>query len=517
MKKYNYISVIAILVLLTGSVSCSKWLDVRSSDEIIESEAFKETEGFRTALIGIYRQVASPDLWGRELSWGLTSNLANNFVYASSDPAYRPALNATADPYVNSTIRVHIDAVWAKAYNTIANINELLDKIESRDPSEFEVSFEKDVIMGEARGLRGLLHFTLLSLYRPAPVTGYNGEALPYVTTYPDYQPVTKQWNEYVKLMLDDIKESEKLLYHYDVEEGRNGAVFQFGANNMQNMDYYLYQNAGAWRNDGAVRDNAHDAFGFFATRGYRYNWWSANALLARVYSYLRDFDNAEKYADVILDNWVNANNFFLDTSTADPAGNPNLLDAKRRPEQLLAFYNKNVSANWKSAALTSYYKTQNPATLYDDKNDYRLTRLLTAVSGTNVFSRVWEPTAAGYSTNTNVEKHSRNLIPVIELPEMYFIKAECLAQKGNIEDALKEVKKVRDARQCLVVKTAADLTSFTDQLVLEAEREFFARGTAFQFLKKLNYPTVYNGAAVRKTLIDGWYVLPIPDAETNF
>ncbi|MBO6161234.1 MAG: RagB/SusD family nutrient uptake outer membrane protein [Bacteroidales bacterium] len=517
MKHCIELCVTAVLAL--SFASCNDWLDVRSSDEIIEKEAFQETEGFRTALVGVYRLMASPSLWGRELSWGLTSNLACNYQYGTSDPAYRPALNATSDPYANATIRSHIDVVWEQAYTAIANINELLARIEETEASAFEAPFEKEMIIAEARGLRGLLHFTLMELFVPAPVTGYDGEAIPYVTQYPDYQPAKKSFKEFQRLVAEDLTYAADHLYHYDVEEGRNKAVFQVGANNMQNMDYYLYQNAGAWRNDGTIRDNKADTFGFFVNRGYRLNWWGCTALLARYYSYLRDFDNAEKYADVILNDWVNANNFMLYDKTPQASTNPNLVDAKRRTEQLVAFYNNQVATNWSSVAGSTYYKTVNPTVLYDDTQDYRLTNLLNGTN-TNARPRMWELQDAAFATTgdaANIERYSRPLIPVLELPELYFIKAECLARKGDIPAALKCIKDVRDARQCLVVKTASDLDSFMDVLVDEAQREFFTRGTAFLFLKKLDLQEMYNGTAVRKQLPEGWYVLPIPESETTY
>lgn len=509
-----------VLAVSLSLVSCSKWLDVRSSEEIIESEAFQETEGFRTALVGIYRQIASPGLWGRELSWGLTSNLANNYQYASSDPAYRTALNATTDPYAGATIRSHIDAVWETGYNVIANINELLAQIDGVDASEFEAPFEKEIIMAEARGLRGLVHFALYQLFVPAPVTGYTGNAIPYVTDYPDYQPVTKSVADVQRLIEEDLKFALDHLYHYDVEEGRNKASFVAGGRNMQNMDYYLYQNAGAWRNDGVIRDNKADTYGFFVNRGYRLNWWGCNALLSRYYSYLRDFDNAERYADAILVDWVNENNYFLYAETPKAATNPNLIDAKRRTEQLVAVYNNKVAYNWATTAATTYYKVINPTTLYDDTQDYRLTDLLDGTTATNRRPYTWAQQNPAFATTGNassIEKYSRPLIPVIELPELYFIKAECLARKNDLAGALKCIKDVRDARQCIVVKSAADLDSFMTLLVTEAEREFFTRGTAFQFLKKLDWPTMYNGTAVRKTMPEGWYVLPIPESETSY
>ena len=521
MEKKRIITILlAAVLLVTGTVSCDKWLDVRSTDEIIEREAFNQTEGYRTALVGVYRILSDPGLYGRELSWGLVNSLSWCHLTGYSDPAYRQALQAASDPYAGATVRSHINPIWEKGYNAIANLNELLDKIKDEDPSLFETDFEKDMIMGEAYGLRALLHFVILECFVPAPVTGYTGPAIPYVTKYPDYQPVTASMDAVLKGIVADLDRAVDLLERYDVVEGRGKAVFVSGATDMMNMDYYLFQRAGNWRNDGKVRDNASDTFGFFVNRGYRLNWWGCNALLARVYSYMRDFDNAEKYADVILNDWVNKNNYSLDNSAPNPDANPNLIDTKRRKEQLIAFYRKNLAAEYASVNNTTssgYSRMVNPTTLFDDANDYRRTGLLRGTNAAQLYSRVWEMPNAAFSVNATIDNLSRPLIPVLELPEIYFIKAECLARKGNLDDALRLIKDVRDARQCVVAKTAADLDSFMSLLVDEAQREFFGRGTAFFFLKKLDWPEMYQGTAVRKVLPEGWYVFPKPESETDY
>ena len=51
--------------------SCNDWLDVRPSDEIKEEYLFETGNGYRTALNGIYRKLATFDLYGSNLSWGL--------------------------------------------------------------------------------------------------------------------------------------------------------------------------------------------------------------------------------------------------------------------------------------------------------------------------------------------------------------------------------------------------------------------------------------------------------------
>ena len=68
-------------ILLSGSAlllsaSCSKWLDVMPQGMTTEENLFSDYSGYRSALNGIYQQMSSASLYGRELSWGFTSALA---------------------------------------------------------------------------------------------------------------------------------------------------------------------------------------------------------------------------------------------------------------------------------------------------------------------------------------------------------------------------------------------------------------------------------------------------------
>jgi starch-binding outer membrane protein, SusD/RagB family len=508
MKKIKILSyIVAICPLLFASASCNKWLDVISDDEVFEDDAFSSTKGYRSALIGIYKTVASSSLYGQELTWGLKSTMSWNYQSGYSATAYRTILSEkTTDNTAGKNIA---DKIWSKAYYAIANCNELLQQIDGCE-DEFEYSWEKSMIMAEARGLRGLLHFELLQLFVPAPVTGYTGTALPYVTTYPDLKPEYKSMSDYLALVIEDLKYAQETLAPIDIDELRNKSHFVSGSIRLDNMDYVLFQAVGNIHSDGAKRDNAYGD-GFFAYRGYRFNYWSATGLLARVYSYMRDFDNAETYASTIIDDWVVDYQFNLYSSNPKAATNPARVDGKRRPEPILAFWNDQVCDDYVSVVGTSYDRMVELKYLFDGDltTDYRYTDLYNT---SNKRYRVWDE-----SDDRTVSKYSNPLLPAMELPEVYYIKAECLAQKGDISGADALIQKVRNARGCTAALGDTDLESFMNTLVNEAQRDFLTRGTTFCFLKKFDWPVIYNGTPAGWTVPEGWYVLPIPDSETAY
>ncbi len=514
MKKKNFKFIICALcsaVLMLSS--CNEWLDITSDQEVVGEDAFASTKGFRSALTGVYKIVASEALYGQELTWGLKASLSWNYKYGNAIPKYRNAMAAVLDGkeeiHQDGQTKAMAENIWKKSYNAIANLNNLLQEIEKCNDT-FEYDWEKNMIMAEARGLRALLHFELLQMFVPAPITGYTGKAIPYITTYPDLAPVHKNINEVLELVIKDLEYAQETLAPIDIDELRNKSQFVSGGNKLDNMDLVMFQGVGNIHSDGGKRDNAFGD-GFFAFRGYRFSYWSATGMLARVYSYMRDFTNAESYADAIIE-WVRPNQYNLCKGTKP--SNLNQLDAKRRPEPILAFWNDKVCEDYTTECGSIYHQMVDLSYLFagDETADHRYTTLY----NTETFRyRVWDGQDPALSENATVKKHSNPLIPVLELPEIYFIKAECQAQAGLFTDAAATLKLVRDARLCTQPVSTPDMDSFMEKMVNEAERDFLTRGTTFTFLKKLNWPTMYDGTPVRQAIPESWYVLPIPDSET--
>ena len=510
MKNIKILPIVLALFFSGCLCSCNDWLETGSNDEVLEDDAFSSAKGFRSALIGIYRLVASENLYGQELTWGLLSSISWNYQPCYAIPKYRGALQH--DDYTDNNTKTVVSSVWGAAYNAIANCNNLLKQIESSN-ANFEYTWEKDMIMAEARGLRALLHFEMLRLFAPAPITGYKGTTIPYVTDYPNLLPQHKSMDEVLTSIIEDLEYAKQTLRPIDVDELRNKSVWIVNGNRMDNIEYVLFQGVLNLKSDGTREGYGN---GFFAFRGYRFNYWGATALLARVYSYMRDNTKAEQYADTILNDWVGSDKFHLYSQNPKAASNPNAIDGKRIPEPLIAFWNDKVCDNYTSAISKIYNRIVNLQYLFDGdlSDDYRYTNLY---NSSNYRYRVWDGQDASYSTNNSIVNYSNPLIPVLELPEIYLIKAECLAARGEIAGAVALLKEIRDARGCTNSISASDYDSFMEKLVNEANRDFIARGQTWHFLKKLNWPKLYNGTPANKTVPDGWYVLPMPDSETAY
>ena len=78
---------LSVGILLT---SCSDWLDVDAESRVTQEDLFQDYNGYRTALNGIYRLLGSPELYGKELTWGMASVLGYNYISDKLPEKYRP-------------------------------------------------------------------------------------------------------------------------------------------------------------------------------------------------------------------------------------------------------------------------------------------------------------------------------------------------------------------------------------------------------------------------------------------
>lgn len=106
--------------------------------------------------------------------------------------------------------------------------------------------------------------------------------------------------------------------------------------------------------------------------------------------------------------------------------------------------------------------------------------------------------------------------IPVIRLPEMYLIVAECELKAGNTQqaaEALFEVAK-RDKAISSVSKLPAEATELEAFIVAERRRELFQEGHRLFDARRTKQTMQVTGGS--KTLTDGLFLYPIPLDEIN-
>ena len=113
------------MIMIGGfSFSCNDWLDVDSDARVVQEDLFSTGDGFRTALNGIYRLLGSKELYAKELTWGLTSVLGQNYEISRMPYVYQ----YLEESYEYDESLIIINSIWNKGFRVIANCNNLIQE-----------------------------------------------------------------------------------------------------------------------------------------------------------------------------------------------------------------------------------------------------------------------------------------------------------------------------------------------------------------------------------------------------
>ena len=179
--KINKIILAVLLPIMLSS--CEQWLDVAPDDQVNEETLFANGDGYRNALNGVYRDMATTQMYGRELTWGFVDVMG--WVYDPLTIYYDCSNHESYDvllgKYNVQVVKNISEAFWSQAYNSIANCNNIIARIDGENPSKFAGGEEeRNMIHGEALALRAYLHFDMLRLFAPAPKVADDKGYIPY-------------------------------------------------------------------------------------------------------------------------------------------------------------------------------------------------------------------------------------------------------------------------------------------------------------------------------------------------
>ena len=515
MKKYAMI-LVAVSMLF---VSCEKWLDLQQEGEITAEQLYSTGEGYRTALNGLYQAMGRPDLYGRELSFGLVDCMSQQYDLSNEEifntEHYK---KASKFEYQDVTLVDYIDNIWTVAFKMIANANDLIQHIEQADADLFEEGeMERRMIMGEAYACRALMHFDMLRLFAPAPVNDDGQTYVPYVETYPEIHPVSIKVAPFLDKVVADLVKAKSLVADFDTTSAgilasSTGKLRMSKANMLVGSSSFNYGD-------------------FFAGRGYRLTYYSITALLARVYQYAGKTQEAFECASEVVgygkksgippyqDDFagVTVNN---GTAIADFDQKS---DFKLKSSLIFAAYNEKA---YEDAGIKTYFnlssKTEDGRPLASNYFQLKKVELFTNrgteewaadIRSKNMIFPALEaiPVSAKwyvYSKNPEDAEHLR-ISPVIRLTEMNYILAEHYARNGNYGDAYQILNDIRAARQLTPLTTRSSWNEFLEDLIGDARREWISEGQLFFLYKRLDAAFNLNGEMHKLTR--GEASLPLP------
>ena len=466
MKKLIY-TLMSLLVLCS---SCEDWFDVEPRTEIKEDNLFQNENGYFDALVGVYTLMGKPNLYGDQLTMSLLDGIIQNY-YVTNSSAH-PLYYVAKRDYTNTNLRSTIDAIWSGLYNAIANTNNILEHLSNCNPSLFSGD-NYNIIKGEALAQRAFLHFDLLRLFGPSFVMDRRRPCIPYVTTLSKENTKLSTPEEVVQLCLQDLTEADGLLEKDPISDKEN---------NSENI--------------------------YLMNRTCRLNSHAVKALMARIYHYAGDKENALKYAHELVENEE------LELTT-----NLTGIKADRifSQEILFSLFVDNMSDwvdNHFGTAASGYDYLQYEPFLDElfEKNaglglDVRQTELF---NNNNTICKLNK-----YLMNSTDAYSSKYRIPMLRLSEAYYIAAE---STDDLEEAEKWLNDVRTARG-LESKTFSSFNEIQTYLTNEYRREFWGEGQAFYRYKWLNADafTGYYTTINLENIKEETYILPLPEQEEQY
>lgn len=457
MKIYKYIIGIVSIFSLTA---CNDWLDIQPQDTTVEEQLFETGDGFRNALNGVYRQMAGSNMYGKTLTWGGLDAMAQYYSPKYGTGEYYFARYDYGDDIVTNSIK----KIWSEAYNNIANCNNLIQRIEKEPITTFaQGEEERDLIHGEALALRAILHFDMYRLFAPAKEDGKS--YLPYVDVYPCTFKEYVTSKELLAKATDDLKAAKELVGRFDIPRAGCLKVSPRFEND--------YQQIPASQLPTSL---------FFTYRGYRLNYYAICGMLARVYlyrgMYKEAFDETEIVVNAVGDTYNTPLFSFTNTYEAT-SGKSKMYD-----EILFCLSNQKLLDNYNDYRSNEplYLSTYSPSSDWfaRDPSDVR-SKLITVIDRWYYCSTKYQ-TAEGRYNN-----YQKDMIPMLRLGEIYYIRAEYYNQAGNKEQSVEEFAKVRRGHGCTIENVnSSDADWFNKALLDEARREFIGEGQLFYYYKRL-------------------------------
>ncbi|MVT08811.1 RagB/SusD family nutrient uptake outer membrane protein [Chitinophaga tropicalis] len=490
-RNFNISGTILLLLIIFGMPSCKKWLDVQPSTRLDRAELFKKEEGYRDALAGVYGNLTTPALYGREMTYGTLDVLAGYYNPASvGSTLYYSFYNNF--PYKRDNASrsdecvAVVDSMWIGMYNQVANLNSILDYI---DGSKSIFSGDNyAVLKGETIGLRAFLHLDLLRLYGSSAQVGLASKSIPFVDTLSSLVSRLLTVEEASNRIINELQTALVLLENDPVRTGATPSPIL--ASSVATAALAPYHN-----------------------RRYHFNYYAVKAALARAYLWKGDKANALRYAKELIAEQASRFPWVLDANLTaiNTAGAANK-DRTFTTEHIFAlnvrglandvpFYLSSAGAATPGNLLVTTNTVRNKIyenSTVDPRNQYLFTTYNSSFFTTKLYQDDATSTWFKYQ------------VPVIRISEMYYIAAEC---EAGVSEGLNWLNVVRQARKLSPLTADAINTPATlmAEIQKEYQKEFIGEGQLWYFYKRLNYSVLPYSP--RFTNI-AWYVFDMPDNE---
>ena len=411
--------------------------------------------GYYTAMNGLYNNLTSNSLYGKNLSYELIDVISKRYAPLAKS-TYLTSLNSWG--YAEENVSKALESTWATAYTTILNCNVILENLATQQGILSPA--ETNLMKGELLALRAFLHFDMLRLFGPIYKEDPSAPSIPY--------------NESVKIMnlpllsadsivhnkiMRDLNEAEKLLAKDPViPEGPMASALE-----DENEVYLRY-------------------------RQLRMNYYAVLALKARVYLYAGEKDKALQAAykllkDKTVSEWfppVDPNKLLANNVDPDRVFSTEVLMGiymkKRGDIYTYSFDAENAGNNF----LQPRNSFVDGNLFAGETQDYRYQSQWAQATSIGVTGHIFTKYKAIQDGDAKLFYSS--FMPLIRLSEMYYIAAECEPKVSDGNSWLNQIRTLRGLPEI----TITDENELMSKLRIEYLREFWGEGQIFFMYKRL-------------------------------
>lgn len=476
------------------STSC---LDKDPTHAILADQSITTVEEANQAVMGIYSDFMSRYLYSGNLT--LLPDIQSDLVYAVNGYS-----NAYGDIWrwnINPT-NADIEAVYGSLYKVIGACNFFFEQVAKWENNIVDDdAYEKlEAYKGEVHFARALAYSELIKCFCKAydPATAKDELGVVLVSSYsnPGEMKRASLYDSY-QFVLDDLTKA------YDYMEPEEGTT-------LVASDYY---------------DSPY------------FNEFTVQALMARVYLYMQDWDNAIKYSSELIDSDL----YMLSSATTVYTNDMSYYDYMWK-------YDASTETIWKVGFLpTSYGGALGQVFLNFDEISYRPDYVpgqaaLNTYEGNDLryvsfflqdmptgyaHGLVW-PLLVKYYGNmefvSNYRIYHVNMPKVFRLSEQYLIRAEAYCQKEDFAKASADISTLRQARYQTYGSATLTSENWLDEIDKERLRELFMEGFRLQDLKrwgkgferKPQEQSVRDGSSLKIEAGNPLFVWPIPQHELD-
>ena len=528
-RKSVFLTLLCAAALMLAGCSL---LDVAPRGQEENTDLFSREDGFRFALTGVYIDMAHTSLYGRAMSYEMPEWLVRHFNISDNN-TYGNYIYSNYD-FVNDRGDDRVNGAWTRFYHSIAQVNDMLEALETANNAMFTTPEMRSIIEGELYGLRGFLHTEVLRFWGPVPNSGVSQStlAVPYITkpTLDVAQLSDDTWKTVVDGIVSDLSRAEELLSENDPMVLDADPLEKSVTNEDANPDPWL-----------RFRQNRMNYAAVMGTKARLYSWIEKTGYAPTdpVTEESDAVENAIHYAQGVIgltridptEEVVYTNPVISLITQSELASNGFILfneclfalDVQKLQENQKDF-NTTVEASSGNIRLPERYMKKNALDeVYEynevyAKNDMRYVannlwiEHNPLVTDKDMIFRKYYDYLDPSNTNLKIGNNA-NQVPLMRLSEMYLILMEYL----DLVKATEAYDNLRIARNL----DAAIMTEFTadtrmERVQKEYQKEFYGEGQFFFFCKR---------KALTAIPIDNWqlphgisdYVMPKPRSQTDF